>query len=135
MLPLAGEEDNPRAGVAAKPPTCAPVAGWGRREPLGVAERTKEPKERRARLLGVVLGGVTAVRLDVHHVIKRSRGGSDFDLDHLVALCRACHDQTDAPWVKGRLVITPLGGGRCVFDTLTIAPRRGIAPVRVKRVL
>jgi len=29
-------------------------------------------------------------RLDVHHVIKRSRGGSDFDLDRLVALCRAC---------------------------------------------
>ncbi len=27
-------------------------------------------------------------RLDVHHVVKRSQGGSDFDLDQLVALCR-----------------------------------------------
>jgi hypothetical protein len=35
-------------------------------------------------------------RLDVHHVVKRSQGGSDFDLDLLVALCRWCHDQTDA---------------------------------------
>jgi 5-methylcytosine-specific restriction endonuclease McrA len=62
-------------------------------------------------------------RLDVHHVVKRSQGGSDFDLDQLVALCRACHAQTDAPWVKGQLVITPLGGGRFVFDTVTVAPR------------
>ncbi len=29
-------------------------------------------------------------RLDVHHVVKRSQGGSDFDLDQLVALCRRC---------------------------------------------
>jgi hypothetical protein len=55
--------------------------------------------------------------------MKRSRGGSDFDLDRLVALCRACHDQTDAPWVKGRLVITLLGGGRFVFDTVTLTRR------------
>jgi hypothetical protein len=46
--------------------------------------------------------------------IKRSRGGSDFDLDHLVALCRACHAQTDAPWVEGRLVIRPVGGRKAV---------------------
>ena len=51
-------------------------------------------------------------RLDVHHVIKRSRGGSDFDLDRLVALCPPCHAQTDAPYARGRLVITPLGEGR-----------------------
>ena len=48
-------------------------------------------------------------RLDVRHVIKRSRGGSDFDLDGLVALCRACHDQTDAPLAAGRLIVTPMG--------------------------
>src|SRR2546426_1167634 len=29
-------------------------------------------------------------RLDVHHVVKRSQGGSDFDLHQLVALCRWC---------------------------------------------
>ena len=36
-------------------------------------------------------------RLEVHHVVKRAQGGSDFDLDRLVALCPACHAQTDAP--------------------------------------
>jgi hypothetical protein len=39
-------------------------------------------------------------------------GGSDFDLDRLVAFCPPCHVQTDAPYARGRLVITPLGGGR-----------------------
>ena len=51
-------------------------------------------------------------RLEIHHVVKRAQGGSDFDLDHLVALCRRCHAQTDAPYARGRLVITPSGGGR-----------------------
>jgi len=32
-------------------------------------------------------------------VVKRSQGGSDWDLDALVALCRRCHAQTDAPFV------------------------------------
>ena len=49
--------------------------------------------------------------LDVHHVLKRSQGGSDFDLDQLVALCRHCHDLTDAPYSGGRLVITRVGEG------------------------
>ena len=40
------------------------------------------------------------------------RGGSDFDLGRLVALCPPCHAQTDAPYARGRLVITPLGDGR-----------------------
>ncbi len=48
-------------------------------------------------------------RLDVDHVVKRSQGGSDFDLDLLVALCRWCHDQTDAPYERGRLVGDRLG--------------------------
>ncbi len=39
-------------------------------------------------------------------------GGSDFDLDRLVALCPPCHAQTDAPYVRGRLIIAPLGEGR-----------------------
>jgi 5-methylcytosine-specific restriction endonuclease McrA len=57
-------------------------------------------------------------RLDVHHIIKRSRGGSDFNLDHLVALCRTCHDQTDAPLAAGRLIVTPLGEGRFGFEVM-----------------
>jgi hypothetical protein len=44
-----------------------------------------------------------------HHVVKRAQ---DFDLDRLVALCPPCHAQTDAPYARGRLVITPLGAGR-----------------------
>jgi hypothetical protein len=46
------------------------------------------------------------------HVVKRAQGGSDFDLDRLVALCPRCHAQTDAPCARGRLVVTPLGAGR-----------------------
>jgi len=60
-------------------------------------------------------------RLDVHHVVKRSQGGSDFDLDHLVALCRWCHDQTDAPYARGRLLVTAVGDGQFHFDVV----RRG----------
>ncbi len=55
-------------------------------------------------------------RLEVHHVCKRAQGGSDFDLDQLVALCRACHSRTDAPYAQGRLMVTVLGGGRFVFE-------------------
>jgi 5-methylcytosine-specific restriction endonuclease McrA len=57
-------------------------------------------------------------RLEVHHVIKRSQGGSDFDLDRLVALCASCHAQTDAPYGRGRLVITPLGQGQFTFTVV-----------------
>ena len=56
--------------------------------------------------------------LEVHHVVKRAQGGSDFDLDRLVALCPACHAQTDAPYARGRLVVTPLGHGRFTFDVV-----------------
>ena len=57
-------------------------------------------------------------RLDVHHVVKRSQGGSDFDLDLLVALCRWCHDHTDAPYERGRLVVTALGAGQFTFEVV-----------------
>jgi len=40
------------------------------------------------------------------------RGARNFDLDRLVALCPPCHALTDAPYVRGRLVITALGAGR-----------------------
>jgi 5-methylcytosine-specific restriction endonuclease McrA len=62
-------------------------------------------------------------RLDVHHVIKRSQGGSDFDLDRLVGLCRSCHEQTDAPYARGRLVVTPLGVGAFQFAVLRRADK------------
>src|SRR5205809_1621312 len=50
------------------------------------------------------------------HIVKRAQGGSDVDLDNLVALCRACHDQTDAPFSKSRLVVRGLGAGIFTFD-------------------
>ena len=56
--------------------------------------------------------------LEVHHVVKRAQGGSDFDLDRLVALCPGCHAQTDAPYARGRLVITALGQGRFTFEVI-----------------
>jgi 5-methylcytosine-specific restriction endonuclease McrA len=69
-------------------------------------------------------------RLDVHHLVKRSQGGSDFDLEHLVALCRWCHDQTDAPYERGRLVVTALGAGQFTFEVVVRAGS-ATAPLRV----
>jgi len=66
-------------------------------------------------------------RLDVHHVVKRSQGGSDFDLDRLVALCRWCHEQTDAPYERGRLVVTALGGGQHRFAIVKLAAGKSAA--------
>ena len=54
--------------------------------------------------------------LEVHHVVKRAQGGSDFDLDRLVALCPPCHAQTDAPYARGRLAITAHGDGRFTVE-------------------
>jgi hypothetical protein len=54
----------------------------------------------------------------VHHVTKRGQGGSDFDLDRLIALCRDCHVQTDAPYARGRLVITARGQGRFACEVM-----------------
>jgi 5-methylcytosine-specific restriction endonuclease McrA len=65
--------------------------------------------------------------LEVHHVVKRVQGGSDFDLDRLVALCPPCHAQTDAPYARGRLVITPLGDGRFAVEVIRRADKRALA--------
>lgn len=67
-------------------------------------------------------------RLDVHHVLKRSQGGSDFDLDQLVALCRRCHEQTNAPYARGRLVVAALGAARFWF-TLVKGAGKGATEV------
>jgi hypothetical protein len=60
----------------------------------------------------------TRTGLEVHHVRKRSHGGSDFDLDGLVTLCRPCHEQTDAPYCSGPLMVTPLGAGRFACEVI-----------------
>jgi hypothetical protein len=36
--------------------------------------------------------------------------------DRLVALCPPCHAYTDAPYARGRLVITPLGAVRFTVE-------------------
>jgi 5-methylcytosine-specific restriction endonuclease McrA len=87
---------------------------------LGRPSATLEAwREIRAQVLARAHWGCQAcrvrTRLEVHHVVKRTQGGSDFDLDRLVALCPSCHAQTDAPYLRGRLVITPLGQGQFTF--------------------
>ncbi len=52
--------------------------------------------------------------LDRDHVKKRSAGGEDSP-ENLVMLCRGCHEMKDAPYVAGRLLVAPLGGGRFCF--------------------
>ena len=66
------------------------------------------------------------VAWDVHHAVKRSQGSSDFDLDQLVALCRWFHDQTDAPYERGRLVVTALGAGQFRFDVIRRVARGSV---------
>jgi 5-methylcytosine-specific restriction endonuclease McrA len=68
--------------------------------------------------------------LEVHHVRTRSQGGSDFDLDWLVTLCRVCHAQTDAPYATGRLVVTPLGSGH--FECVVVHARSKRDVLRLK---
>ncbi len=90
---------------------------------LGRPSATREAwREIRARVLARAHWSCQAcrvrTRLEVHHVVKRAQGGSDFDLDQLVALCPMCHAQTDAPYRRGRLVITPRGGGRFTFEVI-----------------
>src|SRR5262249_42000294 len=39
-------------------------------------------------------------------------------LSQRVALRRWCHDRTDAPYERGRLVVTPLGAGQFTFEVV-----------------
>lgn len=48
---------------------------------------------------------------DPHHVVSRSRGGSDH-ADNVIFICRFHHRQVDEAYGRGRLVITALGGGK-----------------------
>ena len=66
--------------------------------------------------------------LEVHHVRKRSQGGSDFDVEGLVALCVACHARTDAPYARGRLVVMALGGGQFRCEVVHRASKWTVCP-------
>jgi hypothetical protein len=43
---------------------------------------------------------------------------------------RGCHDQTDAPYERGRLVVTALGAGQFTFEVVQRAAG-GTSPARV----
>ena len=60
---------------------------------------------------------------------KRSQGGSDFDLDTLVALCHAFHAQTDAPYATVRLVVTPVGAGVFACGVIQRSSKWGTYPI------
>ena len=45
------------------------------------------------------------------------------DLDQPMTLCRWCRDQTDAPYERGRLVVTALGAGQFTFEVVQRAAR------------
>jgi hypothetical protein len=61
----------------------------------------------------------------IHHLTKRSRGGSDFDEDRLAVLDQwGCHAKVDAPFRDGRLLIAPLGAGRFCFRVV-VADHKG----------
>jgi 5-methylcytosine-specific restriction endonuclease McrA len=63
---------------------------------------------------------------DVHHIVKRSQAPRlKYDPANLVSLCRACHAQTDAPYVRGRLVLTPLGDKRVLYQVITAPDKAG----------
>jgi hypothetical protein len=60
----------------------------------------------------------------------RPSGELIFDLYLLVALCRWCHDQTDAPYERGRLVVIASGGGQFAFEVVQRSGP-GTPPARV----
>jgi hypothetical protein len=76
-----------------------------------VADRAKSELCRD--LLPLVNAG--RVELLDHPRLKRAQGGSDFHLSGLVALCRSSHDQNDAPYTRGKLVVTPFDLGQFSF--------------------
>jgi 5-methylcytosine-specific restriction endonuclease McrA len=53
--------------------------------------------------------------LEVHHIVKRVQGART-STSTARWLCPPCHAQTDAPYARGRLVITPLGAGRFAVE-------------------
>jgi 5-methylcytosine-specific restriction endonuclease McrA len=57
-------------------------------------------------------------RVEVHHVVKRSRARDDTP-DNAVALCQKHHQATDRAFAEGRLVVSALGGERFAFAVVT----------------
>jgi hypothetical protein len=58
---------------------------------------------------------------DRHAAVRHRQADSHAsveDLDRLVALCPPRHAQTDAPYARGRLVVTPFGGGRFTSEVI-----------------
>ena len=66
--------------------------------------------------------------LELHHVRKRSQGRDDKP-ENLLTLCRFCHERTDRPYRKGRLVVTPLPSGDFHLEIVTKANKFAPDPV------
>lgn len=64
--------------------------------------------------------------MDHHHCIKPRASHHDANL--IVHLCRGHHDRCDWPYLRGRLVVTPLGQGRFDFSIRFSAHQQGDAP-------
>ena len=80
-------------------------------------------------MLAPNVGGIAPLRcqrraVDHHHVVKRSQGGPT-DPDHVVALCRTCHERTDFPYSRGRLVIEALGAEQFRYEIRYAKKGRG----------
>lgn len=74
-----------------------------------------------------------AAPLDLHHVVKRSRGGADHP-DNCLPVCRITHDATDFPYdtePDGRLVIQALGAGRFRWAWIRKASKWALDPPEV----
>ena len=53
--------------------------------------------------------------MEIHHVVKRSQGGTD-EPSNLLRLCQRHHAVTDSAYAVGRLVVTRLGEQRFLFE-------------------
>jgi hypothetical protein len=84
--------DAAQGALIAHQASAGMVSLQGAQSQMGSARNSRQARQRRQPL---------------HPVVKRAQWGSDFELDRLVA----CHARTDAPYARGRLVITPLGAG------------------------
>ena len=66
--------------------------------------------------------------LELHHVRKRSQGRDDKP-ENLLTLCRFCHERTDRPYSKGRLVVKPTMSGSFFLEIVTKADKFAPDPV------
>ena len=65
-----------------------------------------------------------------HHHTRKPRKTWNHP-DYVMAICRACHERVDWPYLRGRLEILPLGAGRFACAIVT-APDKWAARAMAK---